>query len=122
MAWILLIEDEESLGMLYQLELEEEGHDVTLARDAGEAVIHIARQMPDLLIVDIGLAHGPDGLQIMSRLLEKQPDLPVIINTAYSHHRDSAASQKADAYLVKSSDLTELKRTVAQVLEKHCKT
>jgi DNA-binding response OmpR family regulator len=108
--------------MLYQLELEEEGHDVTLARDASEAVIYMARQMPDLLIVDIGLRRGPDGLQVMSRLLEKDPELPVIINTAYSEHRATAASWKADAYLVKSSDLTELKETVADVLRKHGKS
>jgi DNA-binding response OmpR family regulator len=121
MAWILIIEDEGPLGTLYRLELEDEGHDVTLARDADEAVLQMARHVPDLLIVDIGLAHGPDGLQVMSRLLEQAPELPVIINTAYSHHRESAASWKADAYLVKSSDLTELKRTVAEVLEKHGK-
>ncbi len=121
MAWILLIEDEESLGLLYQLELEEEGYDVTLARDAGEVVLHTARRMPDLLVVDIGLAHGPDGLEVMSRLLEREPDLPVIINTAYSQHRDSVASWKADAYLIKSSDLTELKQTVARVLREHGK-
>lgn len=121
MAWILLLEDEESLGTLYQLELEEEGHDVTLARDASEAVIHMARQVPDLLIVDIGLAHGPDGLEVMTRVLEKQPELPVIINTAYSQLRESPAVLKADAYLVKSSDLTELKVTVARVLGEHGK-
>jgi len=121
MAWILLIEDEESLGLLYQLELEEEGYDVTLARDAGEVVLQTSRRMPDLLIVDIGLAHGPDGLEVMSRLLDRQPELPVIINTAYSHHRDSVASWQADAYLIKSSDLTELKQTVARVLKEHGK-
>ena len=122
MARILLIEDEESLALLYQLELEEEGHEVAVARDADEAAREMARQAPDLLIVDIGLAHGPDGLEVMSHLLDTQPDLPVIINTAYSQYRDSFMSWTADAYLIKSADLSELKRTILEVLKKHGKT
>ena len=118
MARILLIEDEEALGRLYQLELEEEGHDVVIARGGDDAARELGRQKPDLMVVDINLGGSPNGLEVMSRLLGNQPDVPVIINTAYSHYRSDFMSWAAEAYVVKSSDLGELKRAIATALEK----
>jgi two-component system response regulator (stage 0 sporulation protein F) len=121
MARILLIEDEAPLGRLYQLELEEEGHDVAIARGGDDAAREVARQVPDIMVVDINLEGSPNGLEVMSCLLANQPDIPVIINTAYSHYRSDFKSWAAAAYVVKSSDLGELKRAIAETLERHRK-
>ena len=41
---------------------------------------------------------------------------PVILNTAYTNYKDNFMTWSADAYVVKSSDLSELKSTIADVL------
>ena len=58
-----------------------------------------------------------DGLDTLSHLLEIDHSIPVIINTAYASYQESFTSWSADAYIVKSSDLSELKQTVKRLLE-----
>jgi len=116
MKTVLIADDESSIRMLYRRELSDEGYNVVTAADAKEA-IEIARENPpDLVILDIRMP-GMDGLEAMGRILEENNELPVIINTAFSAYKDSFLSWPADAYITKSSDLTELKETVHAILE-----
>ena len=57
-----------------------------------------------------------DGIETMGRVLSKNKEVPVIINTAYSNYKDSFMSWAADAYVVKSSDLSEIKSKIKEVL------
>jgi len=116
MAKILLVEDEENVCLLYQQELEEEGHEVLVAHD-GRAAIEMARQQkPDLVIMDINLPEKMDGLESMSRILSEDKEMPVIINTGYSQYRDNFMTWAAEAYVLKSADLGPLKNTINEVL------
>ena len=118
MANILLVEDEEQLCLLYQIELEADGHTVAVARD-GRTAIKMAREnRPDLVIMDINLPAKMDGIESMSRILSEDKSLPVIINTGYSQFRENFMTWAAEAYVVKSGDLSPLKRAVAEVLSK----
>jgi len=54
--------------------------------------------------------------EAMGRILSANKEVPVIINTAYSNYKDSFMSWAADAYIVKSSDLSELKGKIKEVL------
>ncbi len=51
-----------------------------------------------------------DGLEAMGIILSKHKGIPIIINTAYGNYKDNFMSWLADAYIIKSSDLTELKK------------
>ncbi len=62
-----------------------------------------------------------EGIETMGRILSKNKEIPIIINTAYSNYKDNFMSWVADAYIVKSSDLSELKNTVQEVLAKRAK-
>jgi len=57
-----------------------------------------------------------DGIEAMGKMLNDRRDLPVILNTAYSSYKDDFRSWPASAYVIKSSDLSELKRALTQVL------
>jgi DNA-binding response OmpR family regulator len=116
MAKILLVEDETALCLLYQTELGAEGHEVVVAQDGKTAVEMAARAKPDLVIMDISLPEKMDGIESMSRILSQDKSIPVIINTGYSQYRDNFMSWAADAYVVKSSDLAELKETIKKSL------
>ena len=72
---------------------------------------------PDLVIMDIRMP-GMDGIEAMGRILEEKNEIPVVINTAYSSYKNSFMSWCADAYVTKSSDLTELKDTIRNILSK----
>lgn len=107
MPKVLIVDDEKSLRTLYQRELEREGYTVVCASTAREGLDLIESERPDVLVLDIRMP-GMDGLETLARTLDQHPQLPVILNTAYSNYRDDFLSWGADAYLVKSADLTEL--------------
>lgn len=118
MAKILLVEDEESVRLLYEQELEEQGYDVVCATD-GRAAIAIAREArPDLIIMDINLPEKMDGIESMARILSENRDVPVIINTGYSEYKDNFMSWAAEAYILKSADVTPLLDAVQRALER----
>lgn len=115
MKTVLVADDELSIRKLFQRELTREGYNVLFASNAQEAIRMARENNPDLVILDIRMP-GMDGIEAMGRILEEQNDLPVVINTAYSSYKDSFLSWSADAYVTKSSDLTELKETVRNLL------
>lgn len=122
MATILLVEDEENIRLLYQQELEQDGHQILCAED-GKTAIDMAREhQPDLVIMDINLPEKMDGIESMSRILAENKDIPVIINTGYSEYQDNFMSWAAEAYVLKSADLTPLKEAIGNALGKRDKT
>ena len=118
MAKILLVEDEESVRLLYKQELEERGHEVLCAGD-GRTAVEMARELcPDVVIMDINLPERMDGIESMSRILSHNKDTPVILNTGYSEYQDSFMSWAADAYVLKSGDIEPLVQAVDTALRK----
>src|SRR5215831_5041279 len=115
MSKILIIEDEKNLRILYRQEFERDGLEVLTAETATEGLALVEAEKPDLTVLDIRLP-GMDGLETMSRMLDKHPKIPVVLNSAYSSYKDSFMSWSADAYVVKSADTTELRTRVRELL------
>jgi len=116
MKTILVVDDDEAIRTLLQEELEEEGYKVLIATNARDALKMVAAEALDLVILDIRMP-GMDGLEALPRILGIKEGLPVIMNTAYSQYQDSFMSWAADAYVVKSSDLTELKEKIKELIQ-----
>ncbi|MDO8136939.1 MAG: response regulator [Candidatus Brocadiales bacterium] len=117
MTNILIVEDDKNQSLLYRQELSREGYAVFLARDGREAVEMAKLNPPDLVVMDINMP-GMDGIEAMGKILGENNRIPVVINTAYSSFKDNFMTWSADAYIVKTSDLTELKKTIKEVLKK----
>jgi DNA-binding response OmpR family regulator len=117
MQTVLLVEDDEHERILYERELSEEGYRVIVAQNGREAVEKVQQGRPDVVVLDINMPQM-DGLEAMGRILELFPKTPVIINTAYSSYKESFLSWAADAYVIKSSNLDELKGRVREALQK----
>lgn len=115
MTKVLVVDDEKNLRALYETELADEGYNVVLASDGSEALRLLEVEKPDLVVLDIRMP-GPDGLETMGRMLSRDNQVPIVLNTAYTSYKESFLSWSADAYVVKSSDLTELKSTIRDVL------
>ncbi len=117
MAYILVVDDEASLRLLYTQELTEDGHEVTTAGNIDEATERLLQGRFDLVLLDVKLKHE-SGLDFLQKVVKERHDLPVILSTAFSCYKDDFSAWLADGYVVKSSDLTELKEEISRVLEK----
>ena len=114
---ILVVDDEEGLRLLYKEELEDDGAKVELASSGEEALEKLEKKMVDLVLLDIKMP-GMDGVEVLRRVKQRWKELPVILCTAYPHYKHDFGTWASDAYVVKSSDLTELKQTVREILSR----
>lgn len=117
MPKLLVVDDEPGLRMLYEQELQDAGYRVVTAATIGEATARLEEGGIDLVILDIKLKNE-NGLDFLQKIVKERHDLPVILSTAFSCYRDDFSAWLADGYVVKSSDLTELKEEIARVLRK----
>jgi DNA-binding NtrC family response regulator len=116
MPKLLVVDDEELIRLLYQAELTDEGYAVvTTARGQG-LLQKIDDERPDLVVLDIKLADA-DGLNLLQEIRNRHYDLPVILCSAYEVFKGDVKAIAADAYVVKSSDLTPLKKAIRRALE-----
>ena len=120
MEKVLCVDDDRSLLRLYQDELTEEGYKVILARDGKEALAKFEKENPQVVIMDIRMP-VMDGIETLTVMLGKDRQVPVILNTAYPQYRENFMTWGAEAYVIKSSDLTELKQKIREILDKRKK-
>lgn len=112
---ILVVDDEEHMLRLYEKELSDDGYQVKTATGAEEALKIAQNGQVDLVVLDIKL-EGKNGLEILSDFRRINKDLPIILNSAYSTYKSDFQTWLADAYLVKSSNLEELKKTIRELV------
>ena len=118
MKKILIVDDEDVIRMLYGEELEDEGYEVITTGSGRGLVELIDREKPDLIILDIKMAEH-DGLDLLQDIRKEFYNVPVILCSAYSSYKGDLKSIAADYYVVKSADLSELKRKIKMALEGH---
>jgi two-component system, response regulator, stage 0 sporulation protein F len=116
MKKVLIADDEPAIRKLYERELKKEGYEVLFATNGQEAVQMVREGHPDVIVLDIRMP-GMDGIEAMSRILEEDNQLPIIINTAYTSYKENFLSWSADAYITKSADLSELKGTIRNIID-----
>ncbi len=115
MKKILLVDDEDSIHLLYREELEDEGYEVHSALSGEEALAQLKVIMPDLVILDINMP-GINGIDALRQIKEINPSLPVILSSAYQEFKQDLATWASDEYIVKSSNMDELKAAVKKHL------
>jgi DNA-binding NtrC family response regulator len=113
---VLLVEDDAEQCRMCAAELSSAGYRVRTAHDGREALKACDQEMPDIVVSDINMP-GMDGINAMEGMIGKNNRLPIILFTSYGGYKESYRSWSTDAYLIKSSDLTELKNTIQRVLE-----
>ncbi len=113
---VLIVDDEYFICQLCKEELEDEGYEVVLAHDGDEAIAMVESEHPDLVALDIKMRYEGEGVHALRQIKQAHPNLPVIMVTAYDDFKDDLSIWAADAYVIKSSDLTELKKTIAKFI------
>jgi len=116
MKSILIVDDEANIRRLYSEELTDAGYRVVSAGNWQEAQRALDGERFDLVTLDIRMGDGPDGIEALRLIKDQHPGLPVVLLTAYEEYQADFGSWAAEGYVVKSSDLTELKERIAQEL------
>jgi DNA-binding response OmpR family regulator len=116
MPKILIVDDEEGIRMLYAMELQDEGYEVITLPDGKDLLSMVEREQPDCIVLDIKM-RDYNGLDLLQQIRKKHYDMPVILNSAYSSFKVDLKAVAADYYVVKSSDLRELKEKLKVALE-----
>ncbi len=98
--------------------LERQGHAVIEARNQPEAIKHLQQAQPAIVLSDLRLPEG-DGFGVLRASKEFDPDVPVIVMTAYGSIEDAVAAMKEGAmdFLAKPVDPDHLLLLVARGLE-----
>ncbi len=119
-AKILIADDEPHIRRILQFLLEQAGYRVAAASDGREALDLLAREHPDLVLLDVMMPHL-DGFSVLQRLREDRETqrLPVIMLTARdeSSARVKGLKGGANDYVAKPFDHEELLARVANMLE-----
>jgi DNA-binding NtrC family response regulator len=114
---ILLVEDKDSLRAMLRHALEAQGHSVVEARDQPEAEAALLASRPAVVLSDLRLPDG-DGFGVLRASKELDPQLPVIVMTAFGSIQDAVAAMKEGAldFLAKPVDPDHLLLVVERAL------
>ncbi len=117
---ILLTDDEESVRTLVALTIKSDGrYDLLQAKDGVEALEVAAKELPDLILLDVLMPHK-DGLEVCTRLKAdpQTKHIPIILLTALAQEKDKLKGQRAgaDGYFSKPFSPTALLTKIDEVL------
>jgi DNA-binding response OmpR family regulator len=118
MEKLLFVDDDKTVLQLYYEEFSEEGYEVILAENGQEALQKFEKESPQLIIMDIRMP-GMSGMEALAAVLARERTAPVIFNTAVPRYREDFMTWGVEAFVLKSSDLGELKEKIRDVLQKN---
>lgn len=119
MARVLLIDDDGGLREVLAFALREQGHEVAAAAEGASGIARLPAFLPEVVITDLKMP-GIDGLEVIRRVHETDPTVPVIVLTAFGSIEDAVEAMKRGAYdyLTKPYNRDELKLAIDTALER----
>jgi two-component system, NtrC family, response regulator HydG len=114
---ILVVDDHAEMCALLCEQLSDAGFGVTSASDGAAAIARLPGDRPDVVITDLRMA-GVDGMDVLAAAREADPDLPVIVMTAYGVVESAVEAMRAGAwhYVTKPFRLAEMLLEVERAL------
>lgn len=117
MSNILVVDDEPTICWSFREALKDEGHDVTIASSAEEALAVAGKCQPDAVLLDVRLP-GQDGISVMTALQSQTNHAPIIVMTAFGNLETAVKAVEAGAfdYLTKPFELDDATEVVRRAL------
>ncbi|MCA9906132.1 MAG: response regulator transcription factor [Anaerolineae bacterium] len=119
-AKIMIVDDEQAIREALGRKLSRDGYEVFLCESGREALLTFHEQRPDLMVLDIVMPDGIDGLTVCRRVREVA-DTPVMMLSAQAISEDDVIeglSAGADEYLIKPIRLNEFAARVKALLRR----
>ncbi|MEP7289281.1 MAG: response regulator transcription factor [Chloroflexota bacterium] len=116
---ILVVDDEPQIRKLLQTGLEGYGYQVVTTGDGQSALVAVAQQQPDVIILDIALGSSPDGLEVCRRL-RTWSKTPIIMLSVRNDEKTkvNALNAGADDYMTKPFGMEELQARIQAILRR----
>jgi DNA-binding NtrC family response regulator len=116
-ARVLIVDDDHDISLMLSALMKREGLTSMVAPDGETALKMVPVSKPGMLLVDVKMP-GIDGMEVLKRIKETDPELPVVLITAYAEIPASVAAMRAGAfdYLAKPFDHSEVIRVVRAAL------
>jgi nitrogen regulation protein NR(I) len=115
---VLIVDDEPNLRKILSAQLSRDGYDVLTAEDGEQGLAYLRDHHIDLVITDLKMPKV-DGMTLLRRALQEDPDLPVVMITAHGTVDTAVEALKIGAfdYLTKPFDKDEVRQIVAKALK-----
>ncbi|HEY6555680.1 MAG TPA: sigma-54 dependent transcriptional regulator [Polyangiaceae bacterium] len=115
---ILVVDDEANARSALSELLRQEGYDVQASADGFKALAQVEEFAPDLVVTDLKMP-GMDGVELLKKLHDDEPELPVVVMTAFGAVETAVAAMRSGAtdYLQKPLNVDELLVVVERALE-----
>jgi two-component system, NtrC family, response regulator AtoC len=117
---VLIVDDDAQIRSLLADLLKEAGYKTQPAKTAAEATTQIAKQRPDLVMMDVQLP-DQDGLDLLKSIKREHPELDVIVMTAFGGSSSAIRAMEVGAYdyVTKPFEVDDLLATLRRVFEHH---
>ena len=117
---VLVVDDEASARNGLQKLLAQEGYDAIAAEDGPSALEVVAEKAPDVIVTDLKMP-GMDGMELLAKLKEQNPQIPVLVATAFGDVTTAVKAMRAGAedYVTKPIDFDALLVIIERAMERH---
>jgi len=117
---ILVVEDEKAIQLALRGLLTRAGYEVELADAGGAAIARLAEATFDLVLTDLALGRGPNGMDVLKAAKEARAETAVVMITAHGSEKIAVEAMKAGAedYIPKPFDNDEIRVIVGRALDR----
>ena len=113
---ILLADDSVTIHKVVELTFLDEDYSVEAVSNGDEAIARLGGEAPDLVIADVHMPPGPSGYEVVEKVREMHPGVPVLLLAGAFEAFDEERAAAADAYLKKPFDSQRLLQTVQELM------
>lgn len=119
-ALVLVVDDEKAIRYSVSRTLQKAGYEVIEASSGEEALTLLAEHPAEVVLTDIRMPEGLDGVELLRRIKAVDTDIVVILMTAYPHLSSAVEALRLGAhdYLIKPSSGQDIRMSVARGVER----
>jgi len=103
---VLLVDDEANIRRMVGALLESEGFETVEAPDGTAALARVTHDPPDVVLLDLMMPPGPDGLATLEQIKKRAPHLPVVMMSGKANLADAVRATKLGAFQFLEKPLT----------------
>ncbi|MGE5373318.1 MAG: sigma-54-dependent transcriptional regulator [Solirubrobacterales bacterium] len=117
MALILIVDDDANMRWALEKALKKDGHQIISRENGQTALAAVRKETPDLILCDYKMP-GMDGLELLARIRETEPGLPLIMITGFGTIETAVEAMKRGAsdVILKPFEIEAVKLSVAKAL------
>src|SRR5258705_454397 len=103
---VLLVDDESNIRRMVSALLQSDGYDTVEAADGNAAMVRLTEDAPDVVLLDLMMPPGPDGLATLEQIRKRAPHIPVVMMSGKANLADAVRATKLGAFQFLEKPLT----------------